>query len=412
MYTLYVGIDVGSSNLVVCFLDTKGKQIENFQKFQNSLPDAEMLEQMILDTAKKIKADEIFIGTEATSVYDIHIIDFLASSSYLNQFDLKVFRINAILIKKFKEAYMQDNKTDAQDSFIIADRLRFGRLPEPYTAHQKHLPLQRLTRYRLHIVDSIRKEIQYFLVHLFLKYNRFSNMKVFSNTTGATSISFINDFTCEELSSMNLEDITNFIIQKGKNRCKDPDATAQALTRAVRESYRIRPTMAKSVDIILASTCQTIRALKASLKQLNKAIEHEFEAFPNTLTSVKGIGPIFAAGIFAEIGDVSRFANHNKLARFAGLTWKITQSSNFTAEQTRLTGKGNRYLRYYLIEAANSLRVHNEEYKAYYKKKYNEVPKYRHKRALVLTARKFVRLLFGLLSKKQLYDKNLPAERK
>ncbi len=55
---------------------------------------------------------------------------------------------------------------------------------------------------------------------------------------------------------------------------------------------------------------------------------------------------------------------------------------------------GNRYLRYYLGEAANSMRKHNVEYGAYYRKKYNEVPKHQHKRALALTSRKFVS--FGL----------------
>lgn len=61
-------------------------------------------------------------------------------------------------------------------------------------------------------------------------------------------------------------------------------------------------------------------------------------------------------------------------------------------------------MRYYLVEAANSLPVHNEQYRAYYQKKYREVNKYQHKRALVLTARKLVRLVFFLLSKNQLYE--------
>ena len=37
--------------------------------------------------------------------------------------------------------------------------------------------------------------------------------------------------------------------------------------------------------------------------------------------------------------------------------------------------------------------------KAYYWRKYNEVPKFQHKRALVLTARKLVRLVHALLTK-------------
>ncbi|PFY38495.1 IS110 family transposase, partial [Bacillus toyonensis] len=63
----------------------------------------------------------------------------------------------------------------------------------------------------------------------------------------------------------------------------------------------------------------------------------------------------------------------------------------------------NHYLRYYLVEAANSVRKHVLEYQEYYAKKYNEVPKHQHKRALVLIARKFVRLVDALLRNHQLF---------
>ncbi|OTN82266.1 transposase, partial [Enterococcus faecium] len=43
------------------------------------------------------------------------------------------------------------------------------------------------------------------------------------------------------------------------------------------------------------------------------------------------------------------------------------------------------------------------EYTAYYKKKYAETPKHKHKRAIVLTARKFTRLVDTLLRNHQLY---------
>ena len=62
-------------------------------------------------------------------------------------------------------------------------------------------------------------------------------------------------------------------------------------------------------------------------------------------------------------------------------------------------------------EAANSVRRHIPEYQAYYAKKYAEVPKHQHKRALALTSRKLVRLVFGLLAKNQLYTgEQLDAE--
>ena len=62
---------------------------------------------------------------------------------------------------------------------------------------------------------------------------------------------------------------------------------------------------------------------------------------------------------------------------------------------------GNPYLRCYLGEAANSVRKHIPEYADFYARKYAEVTKHQHKRALALTSRKLVRLVFGLLVKNQ-----------
>lgn len=122
-----------------------------------------------------------------------------------------------------------------------------------------------------------------------------------------------------------------------------------------------------------------------------------------TLESVPGIGPVFTAGIIAEIGQIERFEDETKIAKYAGLYWRKNQSGRFTAKDTSMSRNGNQYLRYYLVEAANSVRRHIPEYKDYNEKKYQEVPKHQHKRALALTARKFVRLVDALLHNNQIY---------
>jgi len=48
------------------------------------------------------------------------------------------------------------------------------------------------------------------------------------------------------------------------------------------------------------------------------------------------------------------------------------------------------------------LKGKQEEYAAYYQRKYEETAKHKHKRALILTARKAVRLIFALLHKGQM----------
>ena len=81
---------------------------------------------------------------------------------------------------------------------------------------------------------------------------------------------------------------------------------------------------------------------------------------------------------------MSTFKSQDELAKYAGLVWTKNQSGEFESENSRMSKAGNRYLRYYLVETANSVRRHAPEYRDYYYKKHNEVPKHKHKRAVVL----------------------------
>lgn len=113
-----------------------------------------------------------------------------------------------------------------------------------------------------------------------------------------------------------------------------------------------------------------------------------------------------AAGILSEIGYIDAFHSQEALAKYAGLVWRENQSSRFIGEDTPLSKAGNAYLRYYLLEATSHVKNHCSEFAAFYQKKYAEVKTHQHKRALALTARKLVRLIFGLLAKHQLYSSN------
>jgi len=159
----------------------------------------------------------------------------------------------------------------------------------------------------------------------------------------------------------------------------------------------------------MSVTLSTIQHIESQLKRLDKEIAKLMKGIPQTLTSVKGIGDVYAAGLIAEIGDIKRFKDHHALAKYAGLVWNQNQSGEFESQETARMRTGNKYLRYYLIQAADKIRKYDAEYKAFYTKKYDEVPKHKHKRALVLTARKLVRLVFSLLRTNQLYT---PPERR
>jgi hypothetical protein len=71
-----------------------------------------------------------------------------------------------------------------------------------------------------------------------------------------------------------------------------------------------------------------------------------------------------------------------------------------------MTKTGNAYLRYYISEATASAVRNLPEYNDYFNKKFKEVTTHQYKRALALTSRKLVRLIYGLLRQNQLYKSN------
>lgn len=399
---LFVGMDVSSSDLKVCIMNQEGETLNSFT-VNNNLDGASYLRDQVISLADKHRSKEIQMGLESTSVYSWHPAMFLNEDEELRKRNTKVYTINPKLIRKFKEAYVDMDKTDHIDAWIIADRLRFGRLPLTVIMQEQYVALQRLTRMRYHLMHNLTREKQYFLQHLFFKCSAFTT-EVESSVFGHAMMELLLEkYSLEEIGAMEVSELASYLKEKGKNRFPDPERVANCIQKAVRSSYRLSKCVEDTIDILLGTSIESIRSIQAQIKQLDKAIEKVLDGIPNTLQTIPGIGPVYCAGILAEIGDIARFKDQASLAKYAGLTWSKHQSGKFQAEETNMIRSGNRYLRYYLVEAANSVKRYEPEFRDYYQKKYLEVPKHQHKRALVLTARKLVRLVDALLRNDQIY---------
>ncbi len=401
---LFVGIDVSAKELEICFMNLDGNTLDSF-KVNNDLNGAAFLRDRIVSVADKLQTSEIQIGLEATSVYSWHPAMYLHEDPLLKERRVKVFTINPKLVRKFKEAYADLQKTDRIDAWLIADRLRFGRLNMTAMMQEQYIALQRLTRMRFHLVHNLTREKQYFLQNLFYKCNAFLT-EVESSVFGHAILEMLSEkYSLDEIAAMDVAELADYLQEKGKNRFPNPERVACCIQKAARASYRLAKVVEDSIDLVLGTSIQAIRSVQSQLKELDKAIERILDGIPEAtcLRSIPGIGQVYAAGILAEIGDIDRFSDQAALAKYAGLAWRRHQSGSFEAEDTKCIRSGNRFLRYYLIEAANSVRLREPEFGNYYRKKYNEVPKHQHKRALVLTARKLVRLVDALLRNDQLY---------
>ena len=410
--TLFVGIDVSSKTNVLCALDFQGNKLLN-QKVLNNRPGAIAILDSILGCLSSNDLKYVVIAMESTSFYSTHVANFLSSSEGLLPFKPLVYCLNPKTVANYRKSFVDMDKTDPLDAYVIADFARCGRITSSPWRGAQFLALQRLTRHRLHLVECITREKAYMVSNIYLKFSELAVLdkgdKPFSNTYGATSAAVLTDFlSLDDITYAPIEDLVVFVREKSKNRFSDPHETARILQKAARDSYRLDKVLYEPLNVAIASSFNVIKATQDEVKAIDKAIEKNIRGLNTTeyqsLASIPGIGPVLASGILAEIGTITSFRSNDALAKYAGLTWRVNQSGNYSSDDTKMTKTGNRYLRYYLIEAANSVKNHLPEYKEYYYKKYGEVTTHQHKRALALTARKLIRLIFGLLTRNQIYS--------
>jgi transposase len=399
--TLCIGADVHLDEIVLCAVDkADGHQVADRFRVTNNLPGAQAAATTIAELATRLGYTRVEIGWEATGMLWIPFHRYLSRCPQLQPFEPQLVCFNPQLVTKFKDGLvLRRPKNDKLSASAIAARLRIGELPLSYVPGDFWQGLRRLTRYRFHLSRNLSCEKMRFQSYAFLKCSDWKRVKAFSDVFGATSVALLTEFTVAEIQEMTHDQLVDLISRRGRGRFEDPTGTARKVRQVLRSSYPIDPQMDELVTTALATGWDHIRFIKRLMKRLDKHIAQVIDPIPNPIITVKGLGAVITAGLLAEIVDVTRFAEHKHLAQYSGLTWEKRSSGNFVSQNTRLTKVGNKYLRYYLIMGANTLRQFNLEYKAFYWRKHGEVAKYQHKRALVLTARKLVRLVHALLTK-------------
>jgi transposase len=401
-HTLIAGVDVHRKTNTYCLMTEAGQEVTPHFTLANNRSGT----QALLTKVRQVMDDQEFsklkVGAEATGWYWFHLFETLRQQTY----PIDLFLLNPRLTANFKKSYVDMDKSDPLDAFVIADRLRWGRnVTHPFLYDETLLGLRFLTRYRYHVVHQLAAEKAYCLSVLYLKASEYANTdkKPFSNLFSVASRAVIQEFaSMEEVAAMPFDELVEWIDQQGKRRFANPEDNAKRLLLVAQESYPLAEALQAPVNLVLSLSLKNISQLEGLQKRLDTAIAEQMQDIPNTLTTIPGIGPVFAAGIIAEIGGIERFDyNEAKVAKFAGFKWRKSGSADFKAEETPMTRTGNPFLRYYFCEAAFSVQSQVSEYGVYFQRKYNEASKHKHKRAVVLTARKLVRLVVRLLTNNQ-----------
>lgn len=123
---------------------------------------------------------------------------------------------------------------------------------------------------------------------------------------GATIMSIVTDSkTIDEITEITIEKLIDYLQAKDHGRFSDPESLVMAIRKAIRDS----------IDAVLSIYYTEIKTDQKLISDLNKGIARIIQALleAKILQSIPGIGPIYSAGIIAEIGNMNRFDNETQL---------------------------------------------------------------------------------------------------
>ena len=140
---------------------------------------------------------------------------------------------------------------------------------------------------------------------------------------------------------------------------------------------------------------ELIQMFESKIKESTERIEEIAADDPavRLAMTMTGMGHYNATTFVGEVGDIRRFDNKDKVASFAGLVPKVHQSGERT-KLGHITKRGNRGLRWVMIQAANTAVQHDKTLKKMYERL---APRMGHQKAVVAVARRMVTLLYVML---------------
>ena len=192
-------------------------------------------------------------------------------------------------------------KNDERDAADLADLLRMGRLPEAWIAPAEVRELRELTRYRqklVHLRTSCKDQVHAVLAKLGVPV------------------------TCTDIFGM--------------------AGSAWLDGLGLPQPYAGKVTSLRHLTGELTAEITMLSEVIADLLAGDRGYQ--------VIQQLPGIGPVLAAVIIAEIGDVTRFKNAAQLCSWAGLTPRHRESDTKVA-RGHVTKQGSRLLRWAVIEA-------------------------------------------------------------
>lgn len=421
LYHRCCGLDIHKKLIVACLLRVASQGVpKEMRTFGTTLSELYRLRDWLVANECQI------VAMESTGVYWKPIWNVLEE-------ELKLLLVNAQHIKG-----VPGRKTDTKDAEWIADLLQHGLLRASFVPPRPQRELRELTRYRTKLVQERAR-----LVNRIQKVLEDSNVKLASVATDITGVS--GRAILQALLDGQQDPQALVELARGRLRSKR-DELAQAVQGTLGEHHRFLlksqlrqldfydtqigeldqeiarrlgvqsgpqdpdptgggPINGQQVPLAECASESAQNAPALSPQPSSEPARSKVEVMA-VLDEVTGINQRIAQIVLAELGTrLDQFPSEGHLVSWAGLCpeAKISAGKRLSTK----TGKGNRWLRQALIEAAHgAARSKNTYLGAYYQRLKKRMGS---KKAIVALAHRILVIIYHLLKEQQSYRELGPA---
>jgi transposase len=386
--TLYVGIDVAKRFQVAALVGADGEVLHTL-RFDNDAAGYARLRQIM----SQYSVSETLVAMESTGHYGHALRDWLLGQGFA------VHIFNPLKSNRFRDFYIQWHKNDERDAVALAHMLRLGER-QPYHPLPASLRgLKQMVRHRALLVQArarAKNQLRAILDEVFPEYQQ---VPLFTDLFGTTSLALLSRYpTPTHLAALSEAELADFLSQRSRGRV---GADRACLILETAHHSVGSPTAGEAYAPILPLFIAAYLALAAQIDHFTAQVEAHLAQEDQTLTTIPGMGPVLAATILAEIGDVHRFPSADHLVSFCGLALSESQSGQ-SRQRRFLSRRGSARLRSAFYQAALLAIKYDRYLGAYYRRRVRQgLTK---KRALLSVARKLVRISYALLKSGQPYQ--------
>jgi hypothetical protein len=317
-----------------------------------------------------------------------------------------VKEVNSALSYNERMSNATTQKRDSWDAFCIA-KVLLARLDELPDANPQDIywTIGQMVARRNSIVkhaSGLKNQM-----HLQLSYHYPSYKKFFCDIDGKATLAFWEKYLApHQALTVGVEELAEHLRKASNNTCST--RKAEEILELVRQDGETKRNFQEYRDFLVVNMVHDMRRSRELIKQTEEQLCHVLAQTDYKLESMDGINVVTAAELVAEIGDIHRFSNADKLARFAGIAPIRFSSGGKGKDQA--SGQGNRVLNSIFhnlavqqiqVAKGKNKRQRNPLFYEFYQRKLAEGKT--KKQALICVMRRLVNIIYSMMKNKTEY---------